>query len=154
MTEPGRLMETSPASFSGSCHCGNLEFAFETTSAADQLPVRACDCSFCRAHGVRSTSDPTGRVQITVHDPDQLIRYRFGLKTADFLICGRCGIYVGAVIAIDHTSYAVLNINTFDSAESFTQGARAVSYDGETAAERGRRRQANWTPAVVMIGSR
>jgi hypothetical protein len=144
----------SKQTLSGRCHCGNVAFTFRSSLSADRLPVRADGCSFCRAHGVRSTSDPNGHVQIIIHDSNQLIRYRFGLKTADFLICGRCGIYVGAVITVDSTCYAVLNINTFDSAESFTREARAVSYDGETEMERIRRRQANWTPSVVMLGSR
>ena len=144
----------SKQTFSGRCHCGNVEFTFQSSLSADRLPVRADGCSFCRAHGVRTTSDPNGRARITVHDPNQLIRYRFALKTADFLICGRCGIYVGAVITVDSTCYAVLNINTFDDAESFTREARAVSYDGETEAERIRRRQSNWTPSVVTLESR
>lgn len=138
--------------FSGRCHCGNIEFTFQSRLSAEQLPVRACSCSFCRAHGVRTTSDPHGRARITAHSADQLIRYRFGLKTADFLVCGRCGIYVGAVMAMEQACYAVLNINTFDCAESFKQEARPVSYDCETEAERIHRRQANWTPAVVMLG--
>src|SRR2546422_3634073 len=44
-------------------------------------------CSFCRKHGARTTSDPSGRVVITVRHPGQLLRYRFGLETADFLVC-------------------------------------------------------------------
>jgi hypothetical protein len=144
----------SEKAFSGRCHCGNVAFTFQSSLPAEQLPIRACSCSFCRAHGARTTSDPNGHARITVHDPNQLIRYRFGLKTADFLICGRCGIYVGAVITVDSTCYAVLNTNTFNSAESFTREARAVNYDGETETERIRRRQANWTPSVVMPGSR
>jgi hypothetical protein len=43
-------------------------------------------------------SDRTGAVRILVHDPALLIRYGFGLRTADFLLCGRCGTYLGAVM--------------------------------------------------------
>src|SRR5713226_135868 len=144
-------MGSQSATFFGRCHCGNLELAFESSLSADQLPLRACSCSFCRAHGARTTSDPNGRVQITVRDSDQLIRYRFGLKTADFLVCGRCGVYVAAVLTADGSSFAVVNINTLDSADRFTQEARGVSYEGESEAERIKRRQANWTPAGVVV---
>ena len=145
-----RTKRSKPTSFAGRCHCGNLELAFVSSLPADQLPVRACSCSFCRAHGARTTSDPNGRVEITVHDPNQLSRYRFGLKTADFLVCGRCGIYVAAVLTVGSSSYATVNINTLDSAKSFQQEARSVSYEAESEAERIRRRKENWTPATVV----
>ncbi len=136
--------------FSGRCHCGSLEVKFESRVPAGQLSVRACSCSFCRAHGARSTSDPNGHVEITVNDPGQLIRYRFATKTADFLICGRCGIYVAAVLTVGSSSYATVNVNTLDSAKSFLQEARSMNYDGETETERIRRRMKNWTPATVV----
>ena len=138
-------------SFLGRCHCGNLEIAFAGTLPEGELPVRICSCSFCRSHGARTTSDPHGRLQILVHNPDQLIRYRFGLKTADFLICGRCGIYVAAVLTVGDSSYATVNINSLDSPESFTKEVRRVSYDGEDKAERIKRRKENWTPTVVVL---
>ena len=59
--------------------------------------------------------------------------------------------YVGAVLVADGSSYAIVNVNALDSAKSFMQEARSVNYDGETEAERIRRRQANWTPATVII---
>jgi hypothetical protein len=138
--------------FLGRCHCGNLDLTFQSSLPADQLSTRACSCSFCRAHGARSTSDPNGHVRITVHDPDQLIRYRFGLKTADFLVCGRCGIYVTAVLTAADSPFAIVNVNILDCAEEFSQ-ARGVSYEGESEAERIRRRRENWTPAVVTVAA-
>jgi len=135
-------------SFSGRCHCGNLELAFASTLPAEELPVRICLCSFCRSHGARTTSDPHGRLQIVVHDPDQLIRYRFELETADFLICGRCGIYVAAVLTVGDSSCATVNINSLDSPEGFTKEALRVSYDGEGEAGRIRRRKENWAPII------
>lgn len=141
-------MNSGPTSIHGSCHCGNLEVVFETGFNADELPIRACACSFCRSQGARSTSDPKGSVKITIHDPSRLIRYRFALKTADFLICGRCGIYVAAVIKVGDKSYATLNINTFDDLERFKREAVPVHYGKETAAQRIARRKTNWTPVA------
>lgn len=143
-------MKPQSATFCGRCHCGNIKLTFESSLSVDQLSLRADSCFFCRAHGARTTSDPNGRVEIVVHDPYQLIRYRFGLKTADFLICGRCGIYMAAVMTVGDSSFATINVNTFDSAENLTQVVQSVSYEGESEAERIRRRKQNWTPAVVV----
>ncbi len=137
-------------SFHGQCHCGNLELVFETSLTSENLPVRACSCSFCRSHGARATSDPRGSVEITVHDPNLLIRYRFGLKTADFLICKRCGVYLAAVMTEGGKSYATININTFDFLERFGKEPVTVTYDGESEAERIARRKKNWTPVVAF----
>lgn len=135
-------------SFHGQCHCGNLELTFETNLTPEQLPVRACACSFCRKHGALSTSDPNGKVKITVHDSNQLIRYRFGLKTADFLICKWCGVYLAAVMPKDGEAYATVNINTLDFRERFGKEPVTVSYDGESETQRRARRKKNWTPVV------
>lgn len=135
-------------SFHGQCHCGNLELTFETNLTLEQLPIRACTCSFCRKYGVRSTSDPNGKVKIAVHDTSQFIRYRFGLKTADFLICGKCGIYVAAVMPLAGKSYATVNVNALDASESFMREPLTVNYDRETAAARRARREKSWTPVV------
>ena len=94
----GRDTPRSEAPLTGRCHCGNLELSLETSARPEELSLRADTCSFCRRHGARTTSDPSGRVVITVHHPDELLRYRFGLETADFLVCTRCGIYVAAAM--------------------------------------------------------
>ncbi len=60
----------SEAPLTGRCHCGNLELALETSVRPEELSLRADTCSFCRKHGARTTSDPGGRVMITVHHPD------------------------------------------------------------------------------------
>jgi hypothetical protein len=136
---------------SGACHCGNITVLFESKLAPDQIGVRADQCSFCRKHGARTITDPKGRVKITVRAPDDLIRYRFGRKTADYLVCGRCGVYVAAVLTEEGSSYATVNINTVESSERFTQPPVPVCYDDETETERRARRRQKWTPAAVMI---
>ena len=134
----------------GGCHCGNVTVEFETTFSPGELPLRADTCSFCAKHGARTASDPRGSVRLEVRATNDLMRYRFGLRTADFLVCRRCGIYIGAVVAIGGKSYATLNVNTFDCAPALTQPARPVSYDGETSSARIARRAANWTPVVEI----
>ena len=51
----------SEAPLTGHCHCGNLELALETSVRPEELSLRADTCSFCRKHGARTTSDPSGR---------------------------------------------------------------------------------------------
>jgi hypothetical protein len=131
----------------GGCHCGNLRYTLETSLALGELPLRACQCSFCRLHGARSTSDPNGRLRFEVRDPAQLTRYRFGLKTADFLICANCGIYVGAVMREGAAQWAIVNANTLDEVEKLTQELKPMDYEGESEAQRLARRRQRWSPA-------
>ncbi|HEX9579268.1 MAG TPA: hypothetical protein VF993_16055 [Myxococcales bacterium] len=138
------------ALITGRCHCGNVETSLETGIDPRALPLRACQCTFCRRHGARTTSDPSGRAQIKVRDEAQLSRYRWGLATADFLVCRRCGVYAGAVMQ----SWAVLNVNLFDDQEPFRREVQPVNYDGESAEQRIARRKKVWTPlAAAAEGS-
>jgi len=88
---------------------------------------------FCRAHGASTVSDPNGHLTIRIAEPDSARRYRFGLKTADFLICTRCGVYVAAVLPDPGGAVAIVNANTF-----------------EGGSPRRARRRADWTPVTVI----
>jgi len=35
----------------GGCHCGNIAFELGWEPDPDEIPARACDCSFCVKHG-------------------------------------------------------------------------------------------------------
>src|SRR5215469_16885722 len=94
----------------GGCHCGNLAYVFEASTGLDVLGLRLDMCGFCRAHGARNTSDPNGWIRIAVRDKDLLERYRFARRTADFLVCKRCGVYVGALL---EDKWFTVNVNTF-----------------------------------------
>ena len=146
----GRATRRSEAPFAGRCHCGNIEVALETELRPEQLRLRACTCSFCRRHGARTASDPAGRVRITVHHSEELLCYRFGLRTADFLVCRRCGIYVAAVMTEGGSAWATLNVNVLDAVDRLAQSATPVTYDGESVAGRAARRKECWTPAVIV----
>ena len=113
--------------------------------------MRACGCRFCRQHAALSTSDPDGHVSFTVADPARLGRYRFGLKTADFLICRACGVYVGALMPDGDRAYAILNVNACDEPQRFLQKSAAMDYGAENEAGRQARRRAKWTPADLQI---
>lgn len=140
--------------FDGRCHCGNISLVFETERPIQDLGVRACGCSFCSARGARTTSDNAGRVSIAVKDEAELSRYRFGLMTADFLICRTCGAYMGAMFTDENgQAYATLNSRHFERAAEFPDAGAPVSYDGETAEGKRERRRKLWTPvAEFRIG--
>ena len=137
----------------GGCHCGALQIEFESATAPAAMEVRACQCSFCRKHASLAVSDPEGSVRVILQDPTVVQRYRFGLATADYLLCGRCGVYVSAVIEEAGQHYAIVITNALENAERFSQAPMAVTYDAEDEAARRARRRAKWTPAeVVEIG--
>src|SRR5277367_5655925 len=94
----GRKPEMSAYRFEGGCHCGNLSFVFEASAGLDVIGLRADQCTFCLAHRNRTTSDPKGAMRIVVREPSELSRYRFGLGITDFLICKRCGVFIGALM--------------------------------------------------------
>ena len=132
----------------GRCHCGALRFEFETAIAPAALGLRCCGCSFCRKHGARTTSDPAGRVRFVHPRPDALRRYRFGLRTADFLLCGECGAYLAALIESGSRAWATLNANCFELDAALEQHAQPVRYEAETAQQKKARRMAKWTPVA------
>src|SRR5687768_768077 len=128
----------------GRCHCGAIRILFETDKP---LAPRACQCGFCRRHDARSVSDPDGTATLTLSlEPT---RYRFASRSADYLICPRCGIYVGATAAIGGRDLITLNLNAFDDPRPDLEGA-PVSYDGESAATKAERRRARWTPLRLV----
>ena len=135
--------------FDGGCHCGNLSLTFETAQAPAAFSVRACGCSFCRRHQTRTVADPAGRVTIAARDPAQLGRYRFGLKTTDFLVCRACGVYLGAVYRDADGAWALVNTPVLAARAEFAQPAAPTDHDAETEAARRARRKATWTPASV-----
>ena len=126
--------------YTGQCHCGAIRTEFETRKP---LAPRACQCSFCRRHDARTVTDPEGAAVLEL--ADDVIRYRFGTGTTEFLICGRCGVYVGAAAEIDGQAYVTLNLNAFDDPRLDLAGVPA-SYEGEDAATKAMRRAARWTP--------
>jgi hypothetical protein len=132
----------------GRCHCGAIGFEYSTAKPVGGWPVRACQCSFCLKHGAAYTSDPAGSVRFLHEDASAVSRYRFGQKTADFIFCGRCGGYLGAVTEEDGQPLMVINLRAFDPQPEGLPAAQPMSYEGETAGDRNTRRSARWTPVV------
>jgi len=137
--------------FKGSCHCGALGFSYRTTLPPARWKVRACRCRFCRAHGVLTTSDPGGRLTFQVNDLEAPRRYRFGLRTADFLLCGRCGVYLGAQIETARGAFGIVNIRAINSLAQAIPAAAAADYSAEDEQARVDRREKRWTPLQKVV---
>jgi hypothetical protein len=136
------------STFAGRCHCGALEVAFETARAPGAWAPRACACSFCRKHAARMVSDPAGALRVGLKDPSAASRYRFEKRSADFLVCGRCGVYVAVLIEHEGRRFGAVNALVLDDAHLVTAPDRVVDYSAETAQDKLARRLEAWTPAV------
>ncbi len=131
----------------GTCHCGGVAVAYESAVPPSETQVRACQCSFCRKHGALAISDPGGTIEFTESRPGAMRRYRFALGTADYILCGTCGAYLGAVMSEESGgAYGIVNIRVLDEPDMFTQSPQPAVYDAETEAQRIARRRQRWTP--------
>jgi hypothetical protein len=134
----------------GSCHCGVVRVEIRTERALSAISLRACQCGFCRRHGVKTFTDPAGLVRIESDRP--LVRYRFGKGTADFLLCPRCGTYAGALFEDGGRHLATINVVGLQIAPLVERAAEPVHYEDEDSEARHRRRRAAWMPAIVREG--
>ena len=140
--------------FEGGCHCGRLRVSFRTARTATELPLRACQCTFCLRHGSLTTSDPEGEVVLTVSELGAGGWYRFGTGMTDVWVCPRCGVYVGGYVEVGGRGLAVVNTRALDARAEFTQPPTAKDYDQETPEARRERRSRMWTPARVRVQPR
>jgi hypothetical protein len=144
-------MASNLLSFGGGCHCGALGVTFRTALDARDWTVRACQCRFCRAHGALTTTDPAGRLDFQVRRPERLRLYRFGLNTADFLVCSECGVYIGAQIETARGAFGTLNVRVLKPVPPDLPPATPADYDAESPADRTRRREERWTPLARHV---
>ena len=133
--------------YQGRCHCGAIGFKLRGARTPDQCTVCACQCSFCRAHGARTTSDTEASVHFVTPDESRLNRYRFALKSADFYACRNCGVYVASAIGSPSGRFATLNVNVISPLVEVPAAAR-VTYDSEMPAQKRARREQQWTPVT------
>ena len=136
-------------SYEGLCHCRAVGFDYRTAIAPELWPVRACQCTFCRSHGALSTSDSGGALRFVAHVPDAFKRYQFGRRTADFLLCRECGVYLGAVMRSERGGFGIINVRVLSSLLDRLQEPEPMNYDNEGLVERQVRRESRWTPIAV-----
>lgn len=138
------------SSHGGACHCGAITYSFATALSPANWSVRACQCSFCLAHAALSTSDPEGHIEFRASNGECLQKYRFGLKTADFLLCRNCGVYIGACIVTDRGHFGIINVRTLTEVPATMAAVAPVSYDQENTDNRVARRIDRWTPVTSL----
>ena len=134
----------------GACHCGTLRFALNWPDDAATIPARACGCSFCTKHGAVWTSHPGARLRVSVSDAAHWQRYAFGTRTADFHVCGRCGVPVVATSRIEGRDYAVVNVNAFEDFDASRLDRSRSDFEGEAVGDRLARRQSRWIADVAF----
>jgi hypothetical protein len=90
-------------------------------------------------------TDPEGSVTFRIADASKLGRYRFATRSADYLICGTCGVYMAAVLTSSKGKFATVNVNAIAGLQHLPE-AVPVSYEGESREQRESRREKRWTP--------
>jgi hypothetical protein len=137
--------------YTGGCHCGNLRIEFETEISPAEIELRACQCTFCRKHNSRAVTDPAGHLAIHAERENHLGRYAFGLRTAEYLTCRTCGVYVAAVTTGDSEPRGIAIVNCLDAHRQFMREPIAVDYSAESREDRVERRRRRWTPVTMAI---
>ncbi len=135
-------------SYAGQCFCGSIGYEYQTAIAPPDWSIRACQCAFCRAHDGLSTSDPAGTLLFTAANPDNLQRFRFAMRTADFLLCRECGVYIGAVIETDSGCFGIINTHSLATVPADIAEVAPISYGSEDKHGRVSRRETRWTPVT------
>ena len=98
-----------PNTEQGGCYCGNVSVEVVLSVPLPRFTPRACDCDFCVKHGAAYISDPEGRLILRLRNPDQVNAFTQGSGTAQFVICGVCGVLVGATCASGSNVLGTLN---------------------------------------------
>jgi hypothetical protein len=134
----------------GKCHCGNISFTLAWDPDPQEIPARACDCTFCQKHGGVWTSNPRGVLEVSMQNSLQVSRYAFGTKTAEFHICTQCGVVPVVTSRIDERLYAVVSVNAFENVDASLLRRAPMSFAGEQTDSRLERRKLNWIADVRM----
>ncbi len=100
-------------------------------------------------HGASYLSDAQGAASIGIRDSDQLLRYRFGENSSDFLICKRCGIYVAAIIEEQGRCWSALNLRLTNYRD--LEAPQVRRWRDQSRRERIEFRKAVWAPTVMNL---
>ncbi|MGD0524836.1 MAG: hypothetical protein ABSE49_06825 [Polyangiaceae bacterium] len=131
--------------YPGGCHCGGIRVRLDSNLTPPRLGLRTDTCSFCVKQHARYTSDPGGELHLAFREADRVRRYRFGTRTADFLFCEVCGVFVAVVMP--EARLGIVNVNALDARADFLAlPLHTADFDAESMDERLARRRARWTP--------
>jgi hypothetical protein len=85
-------------------------------------------------------------MNLVVQDATAIVRSRFASQTAEFLICARCGIYLGTQMEEHVRFYIIVNLGAIEGNGGFAERAEPMDYAGESSDGRRARRTSRWTP--------
>jgi hypothetical protein len=69
-------------------------------------------------------SAPAGLLEISADGWSLVELYRFGTRTADFLICRRRGVFIAAISDLETAPCVVVNVNFLDEFRGIGDNAR------------------------------
>ena len=133
--------------YPGACHCGAISILLQSAKTPSTLGARQCSCDFCRVQAAAWTSDPEGRLEISAHGP--ISRYQFGTKTADFIVCGQCGMAPAVIAVMGDKILGVVRVNCLQDRDEFMKASLVSDLGDEAVQTRLDRRSCNWTPATI-----
>ena len=137
----------------GKCHCGNISFRLDWKGDPQEIPARACGCSFCTKHGGVWTSNPASSLTVAIGEPALVSEYAFGTRTATFHVCSRCGAAPLVTSRIADHLYAVVNVNVLENIEPSRIRRASANFEGEDVESRLERRKRNWIADVRFLKS-
>ena len=89
---------------------------------------------------------------LRIRSRHHLVRYRFGQRTADFLICPTCGTYVAAMMDGPAGPVGVANVVGLAIPDLCDLNPEHLSFEGESAEARIARRLERWMPMMLVEG--
>ncbi len=108
--------------YSGSCHCGAIQFDVE---APDEVEVEDCNCSICSKAGFLHLIVPKAHFHLRA-GADNLRTYTFNTGVAQHTYCQTCGIK-SFYIPRSNPDGVDVNVRCLDT---LPRSIRVVAFDG------------------------
>jgi len=93
-----------------------------------------------------TVADSNGAARLTAANEHSLVRYHFGHRIADYILCAACGAYAGAVQDDNGQPLATISVAGLAVPAFADREAEPVQYDDEAPDGRRKRRRAAWMP--------
>ena len=135
-------------SYEGGCSCKNIVISLFLDSELSQHTPRACQCSYCKKKNAAYISFSDWRMEVKIKNSDQINKFRFSTRTADFVSCKICDELIYVVSKIGNINYSVVNITAFKNIKF--PGPEECDFDSEIQSERLIRRELNWISNVYI----
>lgn len=111
--------------YSGSCHCGAVQFEV----AAEIAAACACNCSICGRAGWLMVSVPPEQFTLKAGEGKQT-DYQFGAKTMHHLFCTTCGVRSFGTFTMDGKERVVVNLRCLEGLD--VEALPLEKFDGKS----------------------